>query len=252
MVSNALAANQAPLKLYPQTPHNASCSIARRPRASLAAIGKTVGANVAEDFGKYLVGTYTRPDVVFTHGSGCTLVDTEGRQYLDFSGGIAVNALGHSDPRWAETVAKQAKKLTHTSNLFHTLPAVDLAKKLVETSFADKVFYCNSGTEANEAAMKFARKWARVQAGVDVLDPAAQAPYEFVAFTAGFHGRTMGALSLTYKDSYRTPFGPLPPGGNFAEWGNLESAKKAIQPGKTCAVFVEPVQVFYFWIPVTG
>ncbi|GMH40076.1 hypothetical protein BSKO_07980 [Bryopsis sp. KO-2023] len=199
-------------------------------------------SQVVEDFEKYTVGTYVRPDVVFTHGAGCKLYDTAGGEYLDFSGGIAVNALGHSDPRWVNAVVNQASKLTHTSNLFHTLPAVELAKKLVENSFADKVFFCNSGTEANEAAIKFARKWARVNAGVDPQDGNGDPPFECVSFSAGFHGRTMGALALTAKQQYQIPFGPMMPGQRYAEWGNLESAKEAIQAGRTCAVFVEPVQ----------
>lgn len=200
-------------------------------------------ADVAADFEKYTVGTYVRPDVVFTRGEGCRLYDVEGKEYLDFAGGIAVNALGHSDPRWVKAVVQQAETLTHTSNLFHTLPAIELAKKLVDNSFADKVFFCNSGTEANEAAIKFARKWAKVKSGADPQDADAESPIECVSFTAGFHGRTMGALALTPKAQYQNPFGPVMPGHVCAEWGNLDSAKDAIQAGRTCAVFVEPIQV---------
>ena len=114
---------------------------------------------------QYVLQTYARPDVVFTSGSGSLLFDSNGKEYLDFASGIAVNALGHGDPRWLKAVVEQAEKLTHTSNLYHTVPQVEIAKRLVESSFGDKVFFCNSGTEANEAAIKFARKFAKVQAG---------------------------------------------------------------------------------------
>ncbi|GBF99596.1 acetylornithine aminotransferase [Raphidocelis subcapitata] len=155
---------------------------------------------------------------------------------------IAVNALGHGDKRWYEALTNQAGILSHTSNLFHTVPQVELAKRLVHNSFADKAFFCNSGTEANEGAIKFARKYARVAAGVDPYDPAATAPYEIVSFTNCFHGRTMGALALTYKEQYKTPFLPVMPGHALAEYNDLDSAAAVIKKGRTAAVFVEPVQ----------
>lgn len=170
------------------------------------------------------------------------MYDTDGKEYLDFAAGIAVNALGHGDPRWIQAVTEQAHLLCHTSNLYHTEPQTELARRLVENSFADKVFYCNTGTEANEAAIKFARKFARVQAGVDPYDTNASAPYEIVSFTNSFHGRTMGALALTYKTQYKTPFQPVMPGAVMAPYRDLEAAAKAIQKGKTAAVFVEPCQ----------
>ena len=188
---------------------------------------------------KYLVPTYRRPQVVFTHGEGAYLYDTEGRQYLDFAAGIAVNALGHADPEWLETVCDQAGRLTHISNLYHSAPHVELARRLVENSFADKVFFNNSGSEANETALKFARKYARVsQPGADQSE---FCKTKIVAFSASFHGRTMGALSTTYKAMYREPFGPLVPGVTFAAFNDLESARAAIDE-ETCAVIVEPVQ----------
>ncbi len=109
----------------------------------------------------YVLQTYVRPKVVFSHGEGAYLYDTEGNRYLDFTSGIAVTVLGHSDPQWVEAVRDQAGKLVHVSNLYHTAPHAELAKRLVEHSFADKVYFCNSGAEANEAAIKFARKYAR-------------------------------------------------------------------------------------------
>ncbi|KAK9814309.1 hypothetical protein WJX72_003767 [[Myrmecia] bisecta] len=200
-------------------------------------------ADLVADEQKYIVQTYARPsNIVFTHGEGARLWDAYGKEYLDFAAGIAVNALGHTDPRWLAAVTEQAGSLAHVSNLFHSVPQVKLAKKLVEASFADKTFFCNSGTEANEAAIKFARKWARVQAGIDPYNKDAQAPSELVSFTACFHGRTMGALALTYKEQYKTPFSPGMPGAQLATYLDLESAASVIKKGKTAAVFVEPIQ----------
>lgn len=200
-------------------------------------------AKVVSDEAQYVLQTYARPaDVVFVRGEGSKLYDMNGREYLDMAAGIAVNALGHGDPTWLSALTAQAGQLSHTSNLFHTVPQVELARRLVDNSFADKAFFCNSGTEANEGAIKFARKYARVAAGVDPYDPAASAPYEIVSFTNCFHGRTMGALALTYKEQYKTPFMPVMPGHVLAEYNNLNSAAKVIKKGKTAAVFVEPVQ----------
>lgn len=181
---------------------------------------------------KYIVPTYVRPSMVFTHGQGAYLYEAGGKCYLDFSSGIAVTALGHSDPEWAKAVAEQAGRLVHVSNLYHTAEHIELAQRLIENSFADKLFYCNSGSEANEAALKFARKWAKKQ------DPGKTG---LVAFTHSFHGRTMGALSVTAKDKYREPFAPLVPGVTFAPFNDLDAAAQAID-SKTCAVIVEPVQ----------
>ena len=182
----------------------------------------------------YVLQTYVRPSIVFTHGDGLKLYDSEGNEYLDFSSGIAVTALGHSDGEWAQAIAEQASKLTHVSNLYHSEPQVQLAKYLVENSFADKAYFCNSGAEANEAALKFAKKFAKVKGGSD-------SKTNIVAFSGGFHGRTAGALSVTYKEKYRAPFEPLMPGVTFATYNDLESAKAAID-SNTCAVIVEPVQ----------
>jgi predicted acetylornithine/succinylornithine family transaminase len=187
----------------------------------------------------YVVQTYVRPDVVLSHGKGAYLFDTEGKKYLDFSSGIAVTALGHADASWVAAVADQAAKLVHVSNLYHSVPQVELARRLVENSFADKVFFCNSGSEANETALKFARKWKRQQATLAGTSPALLPGV--VAFTGGFHGRTMGALSTTHKEKYREPFAPLVPGVTFATFNDLDSARAAINPD-TCAVIVEPIQ----------
>ncbi len=192
---------------------------------------------------QYIVQTYIRPEVVFTHGQGAYLYDSEGKQYLDFTSGIAVTALGHSDAGWVTAVSQQAAQLTHVSNLYHTAPHVELAQSLVEHSFADKAFFCNSGAEANEAAIKFARKWKRLKIKDSRLENAnhQSSIINLVAFSGGFHGRTVGALSVTWKEKYRAPFAPLMPGVTFAEYNNLEAAQAAIDD-MTCAVIVEPVQ----------
>ncbi|OVA07356.1 Transaminase [Macleaya cordata] len=184
-----------------------------------------------------LVGTYARAPIVLFSGKGCKLYDVEGREYLDMTSGIAVNALGHGDQDWVNAVTEQANTLTHVSNVFYSVPQVELAKHLVECSFADRIFFSNSGTEANEAAIKFARKFQRFS-HPDDKQPAT----EFISFTNCFHGRTMGALALTSKEHYRSPFEPVMPGVTFLEYGNIQAAKEAIQRGKTAAVFVEPIQ----------
>jgi predicted acetylornithine/succinylornithine family transaminase len=183
---------------------------------------------------EYVLQTYVRPEVVFTHGKGATLFDSSGKQYLDFSSGIAVTALGHSDAQWVSAVCDQAGKLVHVSNLYHSAPHVQLAQRLVENSFADKVYFCNSGTEANEAAFKFARKYARETTG-------SQQKIKIVAFSGSFHGRTIGSLAATYKAHYREPFAPLMPGVVFSPFNNIEAARNVIDE-EVCAVIVEPVQ----------
>ncbi|KAL5744838.1 hypothetical protein ACOSQ2_027954 [Xanthoceras sorbifolium] len=186
---------------------------------------------------RVLVGTYARTPVVLASGKGCKLYDAEGREYLDMSAGIAVNALGHGDHDWVKAVVEQANVLTHVSNVYYSIPQVELAKRLVTSSFADRVFFTNSGTEANEAAIKFARKFQR-HSNPDAKEPAT----DFISFTNSFHGRTMGALALTSKEHYRLPFEPVMPGVTFVEYGNIEATKRLIQRGKTAAVFVEPIQ----------
>ncbi len=182
---------------------------------------------------RYIVQTYKRAPFVIEYGEGIWLYDADGNRYLDLVGGIAVNALGYGDLELLEAIDEQACKLLHVSNLYHTGPHVELAQLLCENSFADRVFFCNSGAEANEGAMKFARKWARENYG--------EGKTGFVAFTGAFHGRTFGTLAVTPRESYQAPFRPLLPGVQIAEFNNLESAVQAIT-GETCAVLVEPIQ----------
>ncbi|XP_022714759.1 acetylornithine aminotransferase, mitochondrial-like [Durio zibethinus] len=192
---------------------------------------------VIEEEGKVLVGTYARAPVVLSSGKGCKLYDPEGREFLDCAAGIAVNALGHGDPDWVRAVTDQANVLAHVSNAYYSIPQVELAKCLVANSFADRVFFTNSGTEANEAAIKFSRKFQRFT-NPDDKQPAT----DFISFTNSFHGRTLGALALTSKEHYRSPFEPVMPGVTFLEYGNIQAAKDLIRHGKIAAVFVEPIQ----------
>ncbi|MBN2470536.1 MAG: aspartate aminotransferase family protein [Anaerolineae bacterium] len=199
--------------------------------------------------GAHVLPTYPRPPFALTHGEGVYLYDAEGNAYLDLVAGIAVNALGYGDPALVEAISQQAAQLIHVSNLYHTAPHAELAAMLCEASFADKVFFSNSGAEANEAAIKFARKWAYIHRQPD---PATPPPLyvrahhivdktELVAFSGGFHGRTIGALSVTPRPKYQDPFRPLLPDVRIAPFNDLEAAQALIWPG-TCAVIVEPVQ----------
>lgn len=182
---------------------------------------------------KYLVPTYSRPPFVLTRGEGVHVFDSDGKKYLDCAAGIAVNALGYSDPMATQAIQENAKGLLHTSNLFYTEPQVALAKALVEKSFADKVFFANTGAEAIEAAMKFARKYHKERGDANRTG--------FVAFHGSFHGRTMGALAATDSEKYQAPFRPLVPGVTFANFNDLDSTRAAIT-NETAAVIVEPVQ----------
>ncbi|KAL5057721.1 hypothetical protein RYX36_029325 [Vicia faba] len=223
---------------YPRslTPPSASLRVdTGAPNARVETGRKT--KEVIEDEAKFLVGTYARVPVVLERGKGCKLYDVEGNEYLDLSSGIAVNALGHGDDDWLKAVVDQAGVLTHTSNVYLTIPQVELAKRLVASSFADRVFFSNSGTEANEAAIKFSRKYQKHNS-TEGKEPAT----EFLAFSNCFHGRTMGAVALTSKVQYRTPFEPVMPGVTFIEYGNAPAAVELIQQGKFAAVFVEPIQ----------
>lgn len=194
----------------------------------------TITDQIIDQENQTLVQTYKRPPFVLVHGEGPYLYDSEGHPYLDWVAGIAVNALGYGDAGITGAINRAlATGLIHVSNLYHTAPQIALATRLVELSFADRVFFTNSGTEANEAAIKFARKLAYENGLTDKT--------ELVTFTGAFHGRTMGSLSLTPREKYQKPFMPLLPGVTVAEFNNLDSARAAIG-SKTAAVIVEPVQ----------
>jgi acetylornithine/N-succinyldiaminopimelate aminotransferase len=188
---------------------------------------------IQEKTAQYIVNTYLRAPFTLVRGQGMTVTDSDGKQYLDFGAGISVNALGHSDPEIIAAVTEQVAQLSHVCNLYHSAPQADLAEMLCTLSFADKVYFANSGTEAIEAAIKFSRKYARTTYGPGKT--------EIVAFTGAFHGRTAGALALTAREKYQAPFRPLMPDVRFAPFNDVEAARRVIGP-ETCAVFVEPVQ----------
>jgi len=188
---------------------------------------------IIEKTNRYIAGTYARAPFALVQGQGMIVTDSTGKQYLDFGSGIAVNALGHADAGIVEAVAEQVGQLSHICNLYYSEPQADLAEMLCNLSFADKVFFTNSGGEAIEAAIKFARKYAKATYGPGKT--------EIVAFTNAFHGRTAGALALTPREKYQAPFRPLMPDVRIAPFNDLAAAEKVIGP-ETCAVFVEPVQ----------
>ncbi len=182
---------------------------------------------------QFVLNTYARAPFVLQRGEGVYLYDDAGKRYLDFGAGISVNALGHADPEVIAAVCDQIATLSHVSNLYHSAPQADLAEMLAQSSFADKVYFCNSGTEAVEAAIKFSRKAARENYGPGKTG--------IVAFHGAFHGRTMGALALTAREKYQAAFRPLMPEVSFAPFNDSAAAERLIGP-QTCAVFVEPVQ----------
>ncbi len=183
---------------------------------------------------EYILQTYVRPEFVLEQGDGVYLSDTEGNRYLDFVSGLSVNALGYTVAPVQEAMAAQAGKLIHVSNLYHTIPAPQLAKMLCESSFADRAFFCNSGTESWEAAMKFARKWA-YKTFPD------KPKYKFIAMNNSFHGRTYGSVSSTGQPKYHKGFAPMLPGISFADFNDLESVEK-LMDAETAAVILEPLQ----------
>jgi acetylornithine aminotransferase/acetylornithine/N-succinyldiaminopimelate aminotransferase len=180
---------------------------------------------------RYVMGTFKRLPVTLVEGSGVTVRDSDGREYLDLVSGIAVNALGHAHPAVARAVAEQAQRLIHTSNLYYTETQVALARKLVELSFPSRVFFANSGAEANEAAIKIARKWGRVHR---------DGAFEIVTTDQSFHGRTLTTVTAGGKDAYSAPFGPLPPGFVHVPYGDLD-AIRAATTDRTVALMLEPI-----------
>ncbi|MFC4526066.1 acetylornithine transaminase [Dyella halodurans] len=189
------------------------------------------------DLGKrYWLPVYRPRDVVLDHGKGARVWDTQGREYIDFGAGIAVNALGHQDPDLLEALTTQAHKLWHTSNVFYSEPPLHLAEELVAASgFAERVFLCNSGTEANEAAIKLVRKWASSQgreADKRVI----------VTFRGSFHGRTLAAVTATAQPKYQEGYEPLPGGFRYLDFNDVGALEAAFAHGDVAAVMLEPVQ----------
>ncbi len=180
-----------------------------------------------------LLHTYNRFSLVLDHGEGVYLYDTDQKAYLDFAAGIAVCALGYSNEAYKNALKDQVDKLLHTSNLYYNVPTIEAAKKALKASGMDRIFFTNSGTEAIEGAIKAAKKYAYTRDG--------HAGHEIIAMKHSFHGRSIGALSVTGNAHYQEPFAPLMPGVKFAEYNNLESVKELVTD-KTCAVIMETVQ----------
>ena len=181
----------------------------------------------------YLTPNFSFAPIIPEHAQGSRVWDTEGREYIDLAGGIAVNALGHCHPALVEALEKQAHKLWHISNIYTTEAAQKLAQKLVAATFADKAFFCNSGAEANEAALKLARKYARDHFG--------EGKGEIIACVNGFHGRTLFTVSVGGQPKYSQDFAPLPPAITHVPYNDAAALEAAVGP-QTCAVIIEPVQ----------
>ena len=191
------------------------------------------GSDTIKTADTVIAATYKRFPLVIVKGEGCTVWDSEGRSYLDFVAGIAVCNLGHAHPRIVRALSEQARTLWHVSNLYYTVPQTDLASWLVAHSFADRVFFCNSGAESNEAAIKLARKYFNDQGETE--------RYGIIAMDQSFHGRTMAALSATGQQKIRQGFDPILAGFEFVPFDDLDSLKKKLGPS-TAAVMLEPIQ----------
>jgi succinylornithine aminotransferase len=193
----------------------------------------TEGQINRQDFDEYIIPMFAPAPFIPVKGEGSTVWDQTGKSYIDFAGGIAVNALGHAHPAVKAALIEQADKLWHIGNGYTNEPVLALAKQLVDATFADKVFFCNSGAEANEAALKLARKYAHDAFGAE--------KNEIVAFNNAFHGRTLFTVSAGGQPKYSKDFAPLPGGIRHVAYNDLDAAK-AIISDKTCAVIVEPIQ----------
>lgn len=182
---------------------------------------------------QYVMNTYGRLPVALVEGQGSYVWDAEGKKYLDFFSGLAVDNLGHGHPRIQHAIATQARKLLHVSNLFYIDHQAELAELLVKNSFGDKVFFCNSGAEANEGAVKLARKYSKKTFG--------DKRFEVITMKNSFHGRTLAMITATGQEKYQKNFEPLMPGFRYAEFGNIQSLKDTVTPA-TCAVLIETIQ----------
>lgn len=182
---------------------------------------------------RHIAGTYKRFPIVLTRGKGCTVWDENGKAYRDFVAGIAVCNLGHCHPEVTAAISEQAGMLVHVSNLYYTQPQIDVARMLTANSFADRVFFCNSGAEANEAAIKVARKYFK--------DRGETNRFEIVSMVQSFHGRTMATLSATGQEKIRKGFDPVLPGFRFVPYNDIDALREIVN-GQTCAVLLEPIQ----------
>lgn len=203
------------------------------PLPQYADVPEVDAAHIMQTDSEYVLGTYARQPIVFVRGEGARLWDSEGREYLDFLAGIAVVQVGHCHPRIAAAIANQAQTLMQVSNLYHNALQAPLAKRLCGMAGMEKAFFCNSGAEANEAALKIVRKWGKQKRGNDC--------FEIITFQGSFHGRTMGTVTATAQPKYQAPFAPLVPGFHYAPLNNLHALDELISE-KTCAVMIEPIQ----------
>ncbi|MCI0371369.1 MAG: aspartate aminotransferase family protein [candidate division NC10 bacterium] len=183
--------------------------------------------------GKYVATTYARFPIALVRGEGCRVWDADGKAYLDFVAGIAVCALGHSHPRLVQAITAQARRLLHVSNLYHIEPQARLAELLCRHSFADRAFFCNSGAEANEAALKLARKYAKERFSSDRT--------EIITMRGSFHGRTLATVTATAQEKYQKGFEPLVPGFKYVPFNDLRAVELAVD-ARTAALLVEPIQ----------
>jgi acetylornithine/N-succinyldiaminopimelate aminotransferase len=206
-------------------------------KQSTVKLGLSAAENIRADESRYLMNTYRRPPIVFTHGRGCRLYDSEGREYLDFLGGIAVNALGHAQADLVRTIRREAGRAIHVSNLFQNPYQGPLARKLAEWSGLDRVFFTNSGTEAMDGVLKLARAHAHAKSA----STSSVKKTRFLALENSFHGRTFGALSITYPEKYREPFAPLVPGVEFVRFNDVADLERKFDD-TVCAIVVETVQ----------
>jgi len=186
-----------------------------------------------DESSRYIMNTYNRFPVILRKGRGMKVWSSEGKEYLDFVGGVAVNILGHCHPRVVVAIQKQAQRLLHVSNYYYIEPQVKLAKLLVEHSFADKAFFCNSGAEANEAAIKLARKYSKEQISPE--------RYEIITAKNSFHGRTLATLTATGQEKIQKGFEPLVPGFKHVPFNDIDAIRKVITK-ETCAIMLEPIQ----------
>jgi predicted acetylornithine/succinylornithine family transaminase len=186
-----------------------------------------------EKTNRYIFPSYKRSPVVIAEGKGCTVWDVNGKEYLDFVSGIAVNNLGHRHPAVLKAIREQMQKLLHCSNLYYSLPQIELAELLIKNSFASRVFFCNSGAEANEAAIKIARKYAKDQGKPD--------KFKIITMINSFHGRTLATITATGQKKFQKGFAPLPKGFCYVPFNNLPAVEAAIND-HTVAVMVEPIQ----------
>jgi acetylornithine/N-succinyldiaminopimelate aminotransferase len=194
--------------------------------------------SILRDANQFLMPTYKRQPIVFTHGRGCYVYDARGKKYLDFLGGIAVNALGHAHPRIVKVIRREAARAIHLSNLFHNSYQGPLARKLAQWSGLDRVFFSNSGAEAIEGALKLARLYGRTSADA-AGSPARK--YRILALENSFHGRTFGAVSVTATEKYRLPFAPLVPGVEFVRFNDVADLESQFDD-TVCAILLETIQ----------